>query len=70
MSAQPKLAEKSLPFFQVMKQKNGFTWTPECQEAFEQFKAYLASAPDLSKPEKGEVLYIYLGIAPAAINSV
>lgn len=38
--------------------------------AFEQFKAYLASAPVLSKPEKGDALYVYLGVAPAAISSV
>ncbi|XP_019184571.1 PREDICTED: uncharacterized protein LOC109179516 [Ipomoea nil] len=65
-----KLAEKSLPFFQVMKQRSGFTWTPECQEAFDQFKAYLSAAPVVSKPEKGETLYVYLGVAPAAISSV
>ncbi|XP_019160438.1 PREDICTED: uncharacterized protein LOC109157006 [Ipomoea nil] len=65
-----KLAEKSLPFFNVMKQRSSFTWTPECQEAFDQFKAYLSAAPVLSKPERGETLYVYLGVAPAAISSV
>lgn len=65
-----KLAERSLPFFQVMKRREGFTWTTECHEAFDHFKAYLALAPVLSKQEIGEILYVYLRIALAAVSSI
>ncbi|XP_031106330.1 uncharacterized protein LOC116010979 [Ipomoea triloba] len=63
-------AEKSLPFFGVLKKSSGFEWSAECQKAFDDLKAYLMSLPPLAKPEKGEVLYLYLGISQAAISSV
>ncbi|XP_031090958.1 uncharacterized protein LOC115995951 [Ipomoea triloba] len=63
-------AEKSLPFFGVLKKSSGFEWSAECQKAFEDLKAYLMSLPPLAKPEKGELLYLYLGISQAAISSV
>lgn len=66
----PKLAKYSLPFFEDTKRREGFVWTLECQETFKHFKAYLSSAPMLCKPEKGEALYLYLGVAAAAVSSV
>lgn len=65
-----KLAEKSLPFFQILKKVDAFEWTEECQMEFKDLKAYLSSSPILSKPEKGEVLYIYLVVADREINLV
>ncbi|XP_019186014.1 PREDICTED: uncharacterized protein LOC109180761 [Ipomoea nil] len=63
-------AEKSLPFFGVLKKTKGFEWSEECQKAFEDLKTYLMSLPPLAKPVKGEVLYLYLGISQAAVSSV
>ncbi|XP_019178888.1 PREDICTED: uncharacterized protein LOC109174051 [Ipomoea nil] len=63
-------AERSLPFFGVLKKNQGFEWSDECQKAFEDLKTYLMTQPPLAKPEKGEVLYLYLGISQAAISSV
>ncbi|CAH9109579.1 unnamed protein product [Cuscuta europaea] len=65
-----KSAEKSLPFFQIMRKTAGFQWTSECQEAFDELKRYLSSPPVLSKPKVGETLYLYLGVSPTAISSV
>ncbi|XP_031120385.1 uncharacterized protein LOC116023521 [Ipomoea triloba] len=65
-----KSAEKSLPFFQILKKSNGFEWTPACQSAFEGLKVYLSSAPVLSKPEKDEVLFVYLAVSDRAVSSV
>lgn len=65
-----KSAERSLPFFQVLKKVGAFSWTAECQRAFEDLKEYLASPPVLSKPERGEVLFVYLAVADGAISSV
>ena len=47
-----KLAERCLPFFEILKgAKNSkcLTWTAECQEAFEGIKHYLVSPPILTK---------------------
>ncbi|XP_031096938.1 uncharacterized protein LOC116001189 [Ipomoea triloba] len=65
-----KSAEKSIPFFQILKKSNGFEWTPACQSAFDDLKAYLSSSPVLSKPEKDETLSIYLAVFDRAVSSV
>ncbi|XP_019154276.1 PREDICTED: uncharacterized protein LOC109150745 [Ipomoea nil] len=49
-------AEKSLPFFGVLKKMKGFEWSEECQKAFEDLKTYLMSLLPLAKSVKGEVL--------------
>ncbi|VFQ98565.1 unnamed protein product [Cuscuta campestris] len=65
-----RLAEKSPPFFKVLKKANTFAWDEECQRAFEELKEYLASDIVLFKPEPGETLYLYLGISPNAVSSI
>ncbi|VFQ77910.1 unnamed protein product [Cuscuta campestris] len=49
-------AERSLPFFKVLKKANTFAWDEECQRAFEELKEYLVSDIVLSKPQPGETL--------------
>jgi len=44
-------------------------WTDECQQAFEDLKAYLASTPLLSLSKLGEELYLYLIVSPHAVSS-
>ncbi|VFQ79929.1 unnamed protein product [Cuscuta campestris] len=63
-------AERSLPFFNVLKKANTFAWDEDCQKAFEELKEYLVSDIVLSKPEQGETLYLYLGISPNAVSSI
>ncbi|XP_019167690.1 PREDICTED: uncharacterized protein LOC109163402 [Ipomoea nil] len=65
-----KSAERSLPFFQILKKSKGFEWTSDCQKAFEELKKYLLSPPLLAKPEAGETLILYLGVSQGAISSV
>ncbi|XP_019176175.1 PREDICTED: uncharacterized protein LOC109171578 [Ipomoea nil] len=65
-----KSAERSLPFFQILKKSKGFEWTPNCQKGFEELKKYLLSPPLLAKPEAGEALILYLGVSQGAISSV
>uniref|UniRef100_A0A2N9J642 Uncharacterized protein n=1 Tax=Fagus sylvatica TaxID=28930 RepID=A0A2N9J642_FAGSY len=51
--------DKCLPFFKTL--KKAFTWTSECQQAFEELKMYLMTPPLLSPSKQGEELYLYLG---------
>ena len=41
-----KVMDKCLPFFRTL--KKSFEWTDECQQAFEELKAYLSAPPLLS----------------------
>ncbi|GKV37134.1 hypothetical protein SLEP1_g45194 [Rubroshorea leprosula] len=63
-------AERCLPFFKALREPKNFQWTNECQQAFDELKRYLASAPLLSKPVDGECLYLYLGVTEEAVSSV
>ncbi|GKV28927.1 hypothetical protein SLEP1_g37913 [Rubroshorea leprosula] len=63
-------AERCLPFFKALREPKNFQWTDECQQAFDELKQYLASAPLLSKPIDGECLYLYLGVTEEAVSSV
>ncbi|GKV52265.1 hypothetical protein SLEP1_g58853 [Rubroshorea leprosula] len=63
-------AERCLPFFKALREPKNFQWTDECQQAFDELKQYLASAPLLSKPVDGESLYLYLGVTEEAVSSV
>ncbi|KAL0436085.1 UNVERIFIED_CONTAM: hypothetical protein Sradi_0316400 [Sesamum radiatum] len=65
-----KSAEKSLPFFKTLRKVKIFKWGTPCQLAFEELKAYLARLLLLVKPSPRETLYLYLSVAPQAVNSV
>ena len=54
-----KSVDKCRPFFQLLKKWKGFSWTLECDEAFQKLKEYLAKPPILSSPEPGEDLCTY-----------
>ena len=59
--------DKCLPFFRTL--KKSFKWTTECQQAFEELKAYLSSPPLLSPSQPGEELFLYLAISPATVSA-
>ena len=61
-----RATDKCLPFFRML--KRSFEWTTECQQAFEELKAYLSSPPLLSPSQPGEELFLYLTVSPAAIS--
>ncbi|GKV50080.1 hypothetical protein SLEP1_g56797 [Rubroshorea leprosula] len=63
-------AERCLPFFKALREPKNFQWTDACQQAFDELKRHLASAPLLSKPVEGESLYLHLGVTTEAISSV
>ena len=47
-----KATKKCLQFFKVL--RKAFEWTDECQQAFEDLKAYLALTPLLNLSKPGE----------------
>ncbi|KAJ3687989.1 hypothetical protein LUZ61_017153 [Rhynchospora tenuis] len=58
------------PFFDVIKKKTQeFVWGPECQEAFEKIKEYLSTPPIISRPVKGEPLYLYISTNDDAVSA-
>jgi hypothetical protein len=59
--------DKCLPFFKIL--RKAFQWTEECQQAFEELKAYLTSPPLLSPSQTGEALYLYLAVSASAVSS-
>ncbi|KAL0407308.1 UNVERIFIED_CONTAM: hypothetical protein Slati_4044700 [Sesamum latifolium] len=65
-----KSTEKGLPFFKTLRKVKKFEWTKECQQAFEDFKTYLAKLPLLVKPVPGDTLYLYISLTSQAVSSV
>ena len=62
-----KAIDKCLPFFRVL--RKAFEWTNQCQQAFEDLKAYLASTLLLSPSKPGKELYLYQVVSPHAVSS-
>ena len=62
-----RATNKCLPFFRTL--KKSFEWTDECQQAFEELKAYLSAPPLLSPSQPGEELFLYLAISPTIVSA-
>ena len=62
-----RATDKCLPFFYTL--KKSFDWTAECQQVFEDLKAYLSSPPLLSPSQPGEELFLYLAASPATVSA-
>ncbi|XP_015938706.1 uncharacterized protein LOC107464291 [Arachis duranensis] len=58
-----------LPLFSLLRKGCQFEWTPECEEAFREFKKFLSQPPILTRPIVGEELVLYLSVADRAIAS-
>jgi hypothetical protein len=56
----PRLGERGLPFFKLLKHHKKFVWTPEADQALAQLKDFLSKPPILTAPHKGEQLLLYL----------
>ena len=62
-----RATDKCLPFFHTL--KKSFEWTVECQQAFEDLKAYLSSSSLLSPSKPGGELFLYLAVSSAAVST-
>ena len=65
-----RLADRCIPFFQLLCKWNGFEWAEKCASAFQQLKEYLSWPPIMTRPEEEEVLFAYISVAPHAVSLV
>nr|XP_009783814.1 PREDICTED: uncharacterized protein LOC104232340 [Nicotiana sylvestris] len=62
-------SDKSHHFFSLLKKKNSFKWTLECQRALEELKRYLTSPSLLHTPKEDETMYLYLAVSKIAVSA-
>jgi hypothetical protein len=65
-----RLAERALPFFNLMRGSGPFAWTEEAERAFQEMKQYLTSLSVLVAPDLGETLFLYLAATAEVISMV
>ena len=62
-----RATDKCLPFFRML--KKFIEWTVECQQVFEDLKAYLSSLQLLSPSKPREKLFLYLAVSLTAVSA-
>ncbi|KAJ0885315.1 putative nucleotidyltransferase, Ribonuclease H [Helianthus annuus] len=65
-----KSSEKCKEFYDILRKNKKFEWTEKHENALRALKDYLSSAPALMKPEKGDVLSLYLAVSLKAVSVV
>jgi hypothetical protein len=65
-----KEAERSLPFFKVLRTNSIFQWGAEQQQAFEDLRNYLEEAAVMSKPSPKAELLLYIAATDIAVSAV
>jgi hypothetical protein len=65
-----KAAERSLPFFKVLRANSVFQWGAEQQQAFEDLKKYLEEAAVMTKPSPKTELLLYIAAIDTAVSAV
>jgi hypothetical protein len=63
-------AERSLPFFKVLKGKGKIEWGPEQSKAFAELKEYIEKMAILSPPSPLEPLFLYVAVSKVAVSVV
>ena len=62
-------AEKSLPFFKVLKGSENFHWGPEQGKAFEDLKKYLENLVVMTSHSPGAELLLYIATSSSAVSA-
>ncbi|GAA0160993.1 hypothetical protein LIER_17415 [Lithospermum erythrorhizon] len=62
--------DHSLPFNKIIKKGREFEWNLECEQSFQELKAYLQSSQLLARPVAGDVLQLYLVVSESALSSI
>jgi hypothetical protein len=63
-----KLAERSLPFFKVLRGSGSFEWGPEQQESFNALKDYIQKWPTLASLQLDQPLILYVSATHTAVS--
>jgi hypothetical protein len=63
-----KLAERSLPFFSILRGSTKVEWGPKQQKAFDILKQYLQHLPPLSSPEPRQPLILYVSTTHSVVS--
>jgi hypothetical protein len=66
----PKAAERSLPFFQVLRSAKNFQWSEPQKRAFQELKDYLSNMTKLCPPEPKSPLLLYVSVSSSAVSAV
>ncbi|GAU44610.1 hypothetical protein TSUD_241030 [Trifolium subterraneum] len=64
-----KSAQHALPLCKPLIKESAFEWTEECEQALQHLKKALSEPPVLSRPDVGEVIYLYLVVSSEAASA-
>jgi hypothetical protein len=66
----PRAAERSLPFFQVLRSSKNFQWSEYQKQAFQQLKDYLSNMTELCPLEPKSPLLLYFPTSNSVVSVV
>ena len=64
-----KSAEKSLPFFKVLRGNKNFFWEDKQKKAYQELENHLHSLPTLARPVTRETLYLYVAASQTTVSA-
>ena len=65
----PRSADRSLPFFKVLRSSQKFEWGDQQREAFNSLKEYLQQITKLTSPDPKETLLLYTSASQKAVSA-
>jgi hypothetical protein len=65
-----RLGEKAMPLYQLMKKMDHFVWSQRTDDAFNDLKRALSTAPILAAPAPREPMLLYIAATPRVISVV
>jgi hypothetical protein len=66
----PRVVERSLPFFQVLRSSKNFQWSETQKQAFQELKDYLSNMTKMCRPEPKSPLLLYLSASNSAVSAM
>jgi hypothetical protein len=66
----PRVAERSLPFFQVLISAKNFQWSETQKQSFQELKDYLSNMTKLCPPKPKSPLLLYVSASNSAVSAV
>ena len=66
----PRLGDKAMPLYRLLKKSESFRWTYEAQRALEELQHALSNAPILAAPLPKETMLLYVAASNRAISAV